>query len=67
MVISLGNWCLEPSQPQKDYIRAEGDLHKEIYSLVQRTNKAEIRSEEQSQKVESCRKNLWNGRQFKGP
>ena len=40
-----------------DYIRAEGDFHKEKY-IVERTNKAEIRPEEQSQKTESCRENL---------
>ena len=27
---------------------------------VERTNKAEIRPEEQSQKTESCQENLWN-------
>ena len=34
--------------------------------MVERTNKAEIRQEEQSEKVEICRKNLWNEIQFKG-
>ena len=48
----------------KDYIRAEGDFHQEI---VERINKAEIRQEEQSQKAESCRENLWNEIQLKGP
>ena len=42
-----------------DYIRAEGDFPKEIYT-VDRTNKAETRPEEQSEKAESCRKNFWN-------
>ena len=28
--------------------------------IVKRTNKAEIRPEEQSEKTESCRENLWN-------
>ena len=28
--------------------------------VVERTNKAEIRLEEQSEKTESCRENLWN-------
>ena len=27
------SWCFKPSQPQKDYIRAEGDFHKEICSI----------------------------------
>ena len=35
--------------------------------LVERTNKAEIKPEEQSQKTESCRESLWNGKQSKGP
>ena len=28
----LKSWRLKPNQPQKDYIRAEGDFHKEKYS-----------------------------------
>ena len=35
--------------------------------MVQRTNKVEIRPEEQSEKAESCRENLWNEIQLKGP
>ena len=34
-----------------DHIRAEGDFHKETY-IVERTNKADIRPEEQSEKTE---------------
>ena len=34
---------------------------------VERTNKAEIRPEDQSEKAGSCRKNLWNEIQLKGP
>ena len=30
-------------------------------------NKAEIRPQEQSEKTESCRENLWNEIQLKGP
>ena len=33
---------------------------------VERTNKAEIRPEEQSEKIESCGENLWNEIQLKG-
>ena len=33
---------------------------------VERTNKAEIRPEEQSEKTESCREKLWNEIQLKG-
>ena len=35
--------------------------------IVERTNKAEMRQEEQNRKVESCRENLWNEIQLKGP
>ena len=35
--------------------------------IVERTNKAEIRPEEQSEKTESCRENLWTEIQLKGP
>ena len=34
---------------------------------VKRTSKAEIRPEEQSEKTESCRDNLWSEIQLKGP
>ena len=49
----------------KDYIRAEGDFHEEIH--VEKTNKSEIRPKEESEKAESCRENLWNEIQLKGP
>ena len=35
--------------------------------IVERTNKADIRLEEQTEKMESCRENLWNEIQLKGP
>ena len=35
--------------------------------IVERTNKAEIRPEEQIEKAENCRENLWNEIQPKGP
>ena len=31
-VSELVSRCVKPSQTTKDYIRAEGDFHKEIYS-----------------------------------
>ena len=34
--------------------------------IIKRANKAEIRPEEQSEKSESCRANLWNEIQLKG-
>ena len=35
--------------------------------VVERASEAELRPEEQSEKVESCRDNLWNEIQLKGP
>ena len=61
----LVNWCFEPSQP----LGITSEL-KETFvkrSTVERTNKAEIRPEEQSEKAKSCRENLWNEIQLKGP
>ena len=34
--------------------------------VVERTNKADIRPEEENEKAESCRENLWNEIQLKG-
>ena len=48
-----------------DYIRAKETFKKRY--IVERTNKAEIRPEEQSEKAESCEENLWNEIQLKGP
>ena len=38
-----------------------------ITNMVERTSEAEIRPEEQSEEAESCRENLWNEIQLKGP
>ena len=35
--------------------------------IVERTNKAEVRPEEQGEKTERCREILWNEIQLKGP
>ena len=35
--------------------------------IAERTKKAEIRTEEQSEKTGSCKENLWNEIQLKGP
>ena len=35
--------------------------------IVERTSKAEVRLEEQRERTESCRENLWNEIQLKGP
>ena len=37
------------------------------YNIVERTNKAEIRPGEQSEKAESCQENLWNEVQLTEP
>ena len=42
------------------------ETFRKIY-VVERTNEAEIRLEEQSENTESCRENLWNEIQVKGP
>ena len=42
------------------------ETFRKIY-IVQRTNEAEIRLGEQSENTESCRDNLWNETQVKGP
>ena len=35
--------------------------------VVERTNEAELRLEEHSEKAESCQENLWNEIQVDGP
>ena len=62
---NLVSWCFKPSQPQ----RIISGLRKTFIKryMIERTNKTEIRREEQSVKVESCRENLWNEIQLKGP
>ena len=61
----LVNCCFEPSQPlgiisglKKTFIKR---------NVVERANQADIRPEEQNEKTESCRENLWNEIQSKGP
>ena len=46
--------------------RPIGETLIKIYT-VERTSKAEIRLEEQSEKAENCWENLWNEIQLKGP
>ena len=65
MVSKLVSRCFKPSQPQRN-ILGLSETFIEKY-MVERTNEAELRPEEQSEKVESCRKNLWNEIQLKGP
>ena len=59
----LVSWCFKPSQPQRSISGLRQNFIKRY--VVERTNKAEIRPEEQSKKAESCREKLWNGIQHK--
>ena len=58
------NWCFEPSQPL-GIISGLKETFTKRYK-VERTNKAEVRPEEQSEKAESCREDSWNEVQVKG-
>ena len=53
-----------PSQPQR-IISGLGETFTKEY-IVERTNKTEIRPEEQGEKAEDCREDLWNEIQLKG-
>ena len=80
---SLYRWCGSANSDGKipEHSRLVGALspviHKGLHRglretfikryIVKRTNKAEIRPKEQTEKAESCRDNLWNEVQFKGP
>ena len=61
----LVSWCFKPSQSQRIISGLKETFIKR--HIVERTNKVEIRPEEQSQKAESYRENLWNEIQLKGP
>ena len=61
----LVNRCFEPSQPLWIISRLKETFIKRY--MVERTNKSEIRPEEQSEKAESCQENLWNEIQLKEP
>ena len=57
-------WRFEPSQP----LGITSGLKETFIErhIVERTNKADIRPEEENEKAESCRENLWNEIQLKG-
>ena len=56
-----------PGQPQKKRnISGLREAFTKGY-IVERTNKAEIRLEEQGEKAKSCREKLWNEIQFRRP
>ena len=59
------SWCWEPSQPVGIISGLKETFIKR--SIVERTNKAELRPQEHRKKTESCRENLWNEIQLKGP
>ena len=61
----LVNWCFEPSQPLGIISWLKETFIKRY--IVETTNKTEMRPEEQRKKTESCRENLWNETQLKGP
>ena len=61
-LVSMG---FKPGQPQRIISELREIFFKRY--LVERTKKAGIRPEEQSEKVESCRENLWNDMQLKEP
>ena len=59
------DWCFKPSQSQRIISGLKETFTKRL--ITERTNKAEGRPEEQSEKAESCQENLWNEIQLKGP
>ena len=65
LVSELVSWCFEPSQPQRIVSRLRETFIQRY--IVERTNKAEIKPQEQSERTESCRENSWNEIQLKGP
>ena len=63
--VAVVSWCFKPSQPQRILSGLKKTFMKRY--VVERTNKAETRAEEQSEKAESCRENLRKEIQLKGP
>ena len=64
MLSYLVRWCCKSSQRQR-IISGLRETFRKRY-LVERTNKAEIRTKEQSEKAESCQEKLWNELNLKG-
>ena len=56
IVIKLISWCFKPCQPQRIISRLRETFIKRY--VVERTNKAEIRPEEESEKAKRLRENL---------
>ena len=61
----LVSWCSKPSQPQRIISGLRETFIKRY--IIERTKKAEVRPEEQSEKTKSCRENSWNEIKLKGP
>ena len=61
----LVSWCFKPSQPQRIISGLRETFIKRY--IVESTSKAEVRPEEPSEKAESCRENVRNEIQLKGP
>ena len=61
----LVSWCFKPSQPRRITSRLRETFTKR--HVAERTNEADTRPEEQSEKAESPRENSWNKMQLKGP
>ena len=55
-IARLVSWCFRPSQPQRITSGLKETFVKRY--IAERTSKAEIRPEEQSEEAESCRWNL---------
>ena len=58
-------WCFTPSQPQRIISGLRETFIKKC--IVERTSKADLGPKEQIENAESCRENLWNEIQLKGP
>ena len=56
LVSYLVSWCFKPSQPQRIISGLRETFIKKY--IVERINEAEIKTEEQNEKAESCRENL---------
>ena len=63
----LISWCFETNQPQRTTSGLGLKETSKKRCIVERTNKAELKPEVQSQKAESCRENLWKTIQLKWP
>ena len=61
----LVSWCLKPSQSQRITSGLRETFVKRY--IIERTDGAELRPNEQGEKAKSCRENLWNEIELKGP